>query len=132
MGLPTIEKPRILFVDDDTDELNWFGQILRQEGYDVDAYTSFEDGANCAARGEYDFVLLSQGGPDFEGHCVLERATERDRHTPVLILARCMEMRCYLEAMQLGALDYLEKPIPAAFLMRTIETHLRPHAHAAA
>jgi DNA-binding response OmpR family regulator len=132
MDLPTIEKNRILLVDEDRDELNWLGQILRLEGYDVDACNCFDEGADCAARGHYDFVLISQGGPDFEGHRVLERATERDRHTPVLVLARCMEMTCYLEAMQLGALDYLEKPVPVAFLVRTIETHLRPHARAAA
>ncbi len=131
MNPSTISKAKILFVDEDTDELHWFGDVLRHEGYDVDAYESFEDGANCAACGSYDFVLVSQGGPSFEGHCVLERATERDRRMPVLVLARCMEMRCYLEAMQLGALDYLEKPVPAAFLVRTIESHIRPHAHAA-
>lgn len=132
MSLPTIEKPRILLVDDDAEELNWMDQILRQEGFEVDAHASFQEGADCAACGQYDFVLISQGGPQFEGHCVLERVTERNRQTPVLVLARSTEMSCYLEAMQLGALDYLETPVPAPFLVRTIETHLGPRAHVAA
>lgn len=132
MSLPTIEKPRILFVDDETDDLRWWSRILRQQGYEVDSCDSFREGADRAASGHYDFVLVSQGGPAFEGQSVLERATASGRHTPVLVLARSMEMSCYLDAMQLGALDYLEKPVPAAFLVRTIETHLRSRASSAA
>jgi FixJ family two-component response regulator len=54
-----------------------------------------------------------------------------DRHTPVLVLTRSVDMHCYLEAMQLGAVDYLEKPLPAAEILRIVEIHLRPRATSA-
>jgi len=47
------------------------------------------------------------------------------------VLTRSVDMNCYLEAMQLGAVDYLEKPLPPAQFLRIVETHLRPQAAAA-
>ena len=56
--------------------------------------------------------------------CVLERAIEIDRHTLIFVLTRCLGMDCYLEAMQLGAVDYLEKPVPAEEIARLAEMHI--------
>lgn len=56
---------------------------------------------------------------------------EVDRHPLVLILARCLDIGCYLEAMELGAVEYLQKPVPASFPVRRVETYLRPRKPAA-
>ena len=56
--------------------------------------------------------MVSQGSPSFEGREILERAIEMDRRMPVLVLARCLDMRYYIDAMYLGARDYFEKPLP--------------------
>ena len=124
MGSPITPRPKILIVDDNLDDLRSLSAILEPHGYGVDTCGSYEEGAARAAAGHYDFVVASQGGPNFEGQAVVKRATELDRHTPVLVVTRCIEMQCYLEAMQLGALDYLEMPVPAEFLLREIEAHL--------
>jgi DNA-binding response OmpR family regulator len=124
MGQESASRPRILIVDDNQEDLHWCSAILEQEGYEVDACDSYEEGATHASTGHYDFVLVGQGGPNFEGQEVVRQATEMNRHTPVLVVTRCLEMSAYLEAMQLGALDYLEMPIPAPFLLREIEAHV--------
>jgi FixJ family two-component response regulator len=67
--------------------------------------------------------MVSQGGRSFEGRCVIERAIEINRRLPVLVLARCLDMTCYLEAMQLGAADYLAEPITFAEMERVIRNH---------
>jgi len=41
----------------------------------------------------------------------------------VLVLTRCLEMKCYLEAMQLGAADYLEKPLTPMEFERVVKAH---------
>lgn len=69
-------------------------------------------------------MVVSQGSQAFEGRTVLERAMQLDRRRPVLVLTRCMSMQCYLEAMQLGAVDYIEKPVPPAELLRFVRTHV--------
>ena len=116
--------PKILIVDDNFDDLRWLAAVLRQQGYDADTCDSYEQGSALVTASHYDFVVVSQGGPNFEGQQVLRLAIAGEKHPPVLVVTRCLEMQCYLEAMQLGALDYLEMPVPAPFLLREIETHL--------
>jgi DNA-binding response OmpR family regulator len=98
----------------------------------VDLCSRSEEGVDRLERQRFDFVLVCQGTPAFEGKPVLERAIALDRRMPVLVVTRCPNMHCYLEAMQLGAFDYVEKPIEATQLARMVETHLRPRTAAPA
>jgi len=41
------------------------------------------------------------------------------------VLTECLDMSCYLEAMQLGAADCVEKPLRADEVARLVETHVR-------
>jgi PleD family two-component response regulator len=43
---------------------------------------------------------------------VLERSLQLHPKVPVLVVARALDRRCYFEAMDLGAIDYLERPEP--------------------
>jgi hypothetical protein len=47
---------------------------------------------------DFDFAIVGQGSASFEGRCVLERAAEMHRNTPIVVLARCLDIHCYLEA----------------------------------
>lgn len=126
MGPTNTPRPKILIVDDSSDDLRALSKILESHGYQVESCASFCEGAAFAASHDYDFVVAGQGGPRFEGQAVIKQTL--DRHRPVVVVTRCIEMACYLEAMQMGALDYLEKPVPEDFLIREIETHLQPAA----
>jgi DNA-binding NtrC family response regulator len=119
-------RGRILVVDDDFRDLAYYSEILRGVGFDVSLCSSYQEGARRVGPDAFDFIIVSQGSPAFEGKAVLERAVEIDRHIPVLVLTRCLNMNCYLDAMQLGAVDYLEKPIPPEQIAWVLETHLRP------
>ena len=55
----------------------------------------------------------------------MKRVIEIDRRLPVLVLTECLDMDCYLEAMQLGAVDYVEKPLRPDEVARLVETHVR-------
>ena len=48
---------------------------------------------------------------------------EIDHQLPVLVVARCLDMGCYLEAMQLGAVDYLAEPVTASEIGRVLGNH---------
>ena len=118
--------PRVLLVDHDCGDLNCDAEALRQRGYQVDVCSRWEDGVQRLERDHFDFVLVGQGSPEFEGRLVLERAIAIDRRMPVLVVTRCPDMHCYLDAMQLGAFDYVEKPVEPSQLARIVETHIRP------
>ncbi len=54
----------------------------------------------------FEFIIVGQGSRFFEGRCVVERASKINLRLPVVVIARQLKMECYLEAMQLGAVDY--------------------------
>ena len=120
-------RGRVLLVDEDVNDLDYYCTILQERGYQVFTFTSHAEALSNLECESFDIVVVSQGGRGFEGRCVLECAMRIDRRTPVLVITRCRDMHCYLEAMHLGAVDYLEKPIAPLELAQVIETYMRPH-----
>jgi len=118
-------RRRLLLVDEDLDDLAYYAAILQHQGYEVRSIPSYKDGAAWVGREDFDLILVGQGTCNFEGRSVLARAVERDRHNPVLVLTRSIDMPSYLEAMQLGALDYMEKPIPPSEIGPLVRKYLR-------
>jgi DNA-binding NtrC family response regulator len=122
--LPGSFKRRVLVVDEDLNDLLYYTDVLRHEGYQVRSILSYTAGAACVEREDFDLIVVSQGSPSFEGRLVLARAIERNRWTPVLVLTRAIQMPCYIEAMQSGARDYLEKPIPPSEIGQLVKRYL--------
>ncbi len=127
-GIPFSSRPgkvRVLLVDEDAGDLKGYRLALEREGFEVITCTSFEGGKHFLDREAFDFVLVGQGSVAFEGRTVLDRAMQADRYRPVLVVTRCTDMGCYLEAMQMGAVDYLEKPLAPHDLLRFVSTHVQ-------
>lgn len=120
-----IPKAKLLVVDEDLRDMCDYCGMLRERGYEVHCVCSYAEGTACLNREPVDLVIVSQGSPAFEGRHVVERAIEKDRRIPVLVLTRSVDMNCYLEAMQLGAFDYLEKPVSASQVLKLVATHFR-------
>jgi DNA-binding NtrC family response regulator len=115
---------RVLLVDNDERDLKYHADILMQRGYEVRPFPSYTEGERCLRDEAFDFVVVSQGGPALPARSLLELAVMKDRRLPVLVVTRSVDIKCYLEVMQLGAVDYLEKPLTPGELLRVLETHL--------
>jgi DNA-binding NtrC family response regulator len=116
-------RGKALLVDENPEGLHYYCNIVEGCGYQVRACPSYQEAVYCLGSEVFDFVMVSQGSRNFEGRCVLERATEIDRRLPVLVVARCLDMGCYLEAMQLGAVDYLAEPVTVSEIGRVLGNH---------
>ena len=122
---------KVLLVDPNSRDLEYYRSVLLGQGYDVTACASYSEGILLPDRHGFDLIIVNQGSRNFEGRFLLERAIEIDRHIPVLVLTECLNMGCYLEAMQLGAADYVEKPLGVDEVARLVETHIRRDDHRA-
>jgi DNA-binding NtrC family response regulator len=120
------EQARILLINKDPLDLVHYRAILQKLGCQVRASSSFAEGAQSLRREPFDLVILDQGSGRFEGQEVLAQAMEVDVELRVLVLARFYDRGCYLQAMQSGALDYLEGPLGAAEIVALLETFI-PH-----
>lgn len=121
---PAHNGPKVLMVIDERESLDYYSKLLRAMGYEVLACESNDEALGVLRNGSFDLVTVGQGSASFEGKEVLVRALEIDRRVPVLVLARNLDMENYLDAMQLGAVDYLEMPVPQEELTRVLRTHI--------
>jgi two-component system OmpR family response regulator len=105
---------RILIVEDDDLLADGLARSLRQSGYAVDWASSGEQADNWLLRENYDLVILDLSLPKMDGTEVLRRLRRREQPVPVLILTARDALEDRVSGLDLGADDYVVKPV--AFL----------------
>lgn len=118
---------RILVIDDDTKLRGHYVELLRLEGYEVSEARNGREGVDLARREPPDLVLCDITMPEMNGHRVLEtlRAEPRTAHLPFVFLTGWSEKEDVRTGMNLGADDYLTKPVVPAELVSAIRARLR-------
>ncbi len=103
-------KEYILVVDDEQSLRQFLEIFLEKEGYEVDTAASLEEAEEAISRNVYDLVLtdLRMAGED-DGLKVLRAAIQRNPSTEVVVMTAFAEHKSAVEAMKLGAYDYVDK-----------------------
>jgi len=112
----------VLLVDEDLEQREFVRAVIEGMGYRVQVCNSYGEGIRQLVTATFDIIVVGQGSRSFEGRCVLDAAIEFNRRLPVLVVAQHLEMGCYLEAMQLGAVDYLAQPFGGVEVARVMRT----------
>jgi DNA-binding response OmpR family regulator len=102
---------KVLLVDDDLEELNCNATLFEQEGVTVSKCQLYDTAIRSIEREKFDLLLVDQGSSAFEGRLILRYLRQYQPSTPCVILVRDTSMRTYRQAMELGAADYLQKPL---------------------
>jgi DNA-binding NtrC family response regulator len=126
------ERPRLrtLLVDEDPSDIRYYYGVLRALGHDVVISETYPDALSLLEQGNFDMAIVAQGGSAFEGRPVVAKALDINPDLPVLVVARTLDIDCYLEAMEMGAVDYLERCAAPRDFMRSVDTHLQMKAAA--
>jgi DNA-binding NtrC family response regulator len=106
----SIPKGRILVIDDEPDIRESLETLLEMEGYQVELARDGGEGLQRLDSGPYDLVLLDFMMPDHSGMDVLRIIREKDRETPVFMITAYGSVEVAVEALKLGANDYVPKP----------------------
>jgi two-component system response regulator AtoC len=99
-----------LFVDDDADFLQGVTEIAAQEGFAVTGAPSLNDAREHLATGPVDLVMIDLVLPDGDGISLL-RELKETTSSDVIIVSGVATVDSAIEALRLGALDYLTKPL---------------------
>jgi two-component system, NtrC family, response regulator AtoC len=115
---------RILIVEDRDSLRRMLAAALGQEGYEVASAADGQAGIRLLAAHPFDFVLTDLKLPDVSGLRVLEASRAAQPRVPVVVLTGYGTVGAAVEAMKLGAYDFLEKPLELDDLSRLIEQAL--------
>jgi len=126
-----VKGPRILVVDDEPQIQRLLTVALTAAGYDVIAAETGAQALRLAATGAPALILLDLGLPDRDGKEVL-REIRQFSQTPVIILSARDREAEKIEALDLGADDYVEKPFGIGELTARLRAALRHVASEAA
>jgi two-component system KDP operon response regulator KdpE len=117
-------RSRILLVDDEAAIQRAVGPLLRSRGYDVDIAGTGADALRLVTEQPPDLVVLDLGLPDIQGTEVCRRIRARVA-TPIIILSARGAEADKVNALDLGADDYVTKPFGPEELLARIRVALR-------
>lgn len=118
---------RILVIDDDAKLRGHTVELLRLEGYEVSEARNGREGVERARKERPDLVICDITMPEMNGHRVLEtlRGEAATAHLPFVFLTGWSEQQDVRTGMNLGADDYLTKPLVADELFAAVRARLR-------
>src|SRR5262249_5337703 len=107
----TAVRERVLVVDDDRIILDSLGEFLKLEGYDVDTASETPTALAALARRPVGLVITDVNMPRGDGFELLRTIRQRHPDTVVIIITGYGTIESAVEAIKMGAYDYLTKPI---------------------
>ena len=119
-------KPHILVVDDEPDIRNILQDILQDEGYQVSLAENAEQARKEFNKQQPDLILLDIWMPKEDGISVLKNWVDNTMlgDTPVIMISGHGTVENAVEAVKLGAYDFLEKPLSTGKMLLCIERGL--------
>ena len=102
---------RILLIEDDALLADGLARALRHSGYVVDIADNGQLADKLLADSAYELAILDLGLPGLDGGEVLRRLRSRQQKTPVLVLSARLAVEERVRVLDLGADDYVVKPV---------------------
>ncbi|WP_348692967.1 two-component system response regulator [Duganella fentianensis] len=125
-------KPTVLIVDDTPENLSLMSELLRH-AYKLKIANSGARALKLATTGDLpDLILLDIMMPEMDGYevCQILKAHPATRDIPVIFLTAKADIEDEEKGLQIGAVDYITKPVSPPILLARLKIHLALKAHA--
>ena len=113
-------KAKVLLVDDEADFLATLAERLETRGMKVNTATSGEDAVAKVDDQSFDLIILDLAMPGIDGLETLKRIKAKQPDAEIIMLSGQGSIKTSIEAMKLGAEDFIEKPVNISELMDKI------------
>ncbi|MCK4261469.1 response regulator [bacterium] len=120
-------RKRILIVDDEPHIIKVLTIRLEKAGYEVIAAMDGQETLNKVRKEMPDLIILDLMLPGIDGYkvCRLLKFDERYKHIPIIVLTARVEEEDRKRSMEVGADEYITKPIKPDEFLDTIKKHLK-------
>ncbi len=112
---------KVLVIDDESVICGACDLVLTEKGHTVDYCKTGKTGLIAIERGTYDVILLDMKLPDIDGMEVLKSVREKMPAPYMIVMTGYSTMSNAVQAMKLGAADYLSKPFTDDELIEAVE-----------
>jgi DNA-binding response OmpR family regulator len=118
----------ILVVDDSTTNVVLLEAILEEKGYRIETALNAKEAYAIMAQKTPDLILLDLLMPKISGFDFLAeiRNNESTRSTPVIVVSALTDEENITKIMDMGAIDFIKKPIDLQYLVDKVESVLHP------
>ena len=120
-----MEPVKALAIDDEQIVLDSIRKILLAEGFEIDLSLNSREGLEWANTRDYDIVLTDIRMPEIGGMRILRDVKRIKPSLPVVIITGYATVTGAVQAMKLGASDYIEKPFTPDVLLASINKALQ-------
>lgn len=117
-----MSEEKVLLVDDEKDFLIALSERMKAKGLEITSATSGEEAIKAVGGEFFDAVILDMKMPGLDGIETLKKIKEVNPDVQVILLTGHATVDKGIEAMKLGAMDFLEKPAEINSLMEKIRT----------
>ena len=121
-------KYKILVIEDENNISNLLSVLLESNGYKVITASTNKNGQIMLESHRPDLIILDLGLPDMDGREFLKKL-RKDSLTPVIILSARSDEKDKVEALNMGANDYVTKPFGLEELVARVRSVLRTTSH---
>jgi DNA-binding response OmpR family regulator/GGDEF domain-containing protein len=119
-----VAKGRVLAVDDQRYFRELVEEMLAEAGYEARTASTGEEALRLLEQADFDVVLTDLVMPGLDGIELVRRIKERDPEQDVVVVTGVVDVKTAVEAMKLGATDYLLKPFDGGTLAAALEAVL--------
>ena len=126
MTIESNKKPLILIVDDTTKNIQVLGNMLYSKGYNISVATSGKEALESVKAKTPDLILLDIQMPEMDGFevCKNLKSNPSTKEIPVIFLTAVTDPEKIVHGFELGAVDYITKPLNPAELFMRVATHI--------
>ena len=114
----------ILVVDDEPDTRWIFRDILQSEGYKVSTANSGEEAIDIVEKEDIDLIIMDVMLPGIDGLETYRWIKKMGANLPVIMITGHASMSKAMEAIKLGVVDYITKPLKNEYIIKLIELAL--------
>ena len=112
---------RILIIEDEANMRHMLEVLLKKSGYEVKTAADGQEGLEVIEREGFHFILCDIKMPRMDGMAFLKSATDRLEHTTVIMMSAYGTVDTAIEAINLGAYDYISKPFKTDEVLLTLK-----------
>lgn len=105
------EKQSILLVDDDQEFRKAMKKMFERSGYSVTLAADGQEALDILSKGTFDLIISDLRMPNLNGMQLMEELQKKGVKIPVIFITAYGEVESYMDLMNLGAFEYINKPV---------------------